>query len=466
MTKRRSPPPKRPAHRARAQNAIAREESGQATQYDFGTNQVPATAWMSPLVQDKICTQLYLTDWAARKIVSIPVDDMLRHGWLITGVSDEQRAKLEAANERLGMLKALRQAMRLERLVGGSVIYLGASDGQEDAARPLDESALSAGSLKFLNVLPRGRVNRVNWATDPLSPDYGRPLSYTVNGHDVHRSRFVIFDGDPLTSMPETSILPVGMDRGDGFGYSVLLSVYDDLTRATGSRQGAYQLLQRASVFLATMDIDSLDGTNQGDVALQKMRNIVNQINLYRGAVLHKDPGDPSSPLSVVAAQFGSVPELVMTFLQVLSAASDIPATRFIGQAPGGLNATGESDLENYYGRIEAEQKQRLAPLLLRLQRMVAVSELGSVPDGLGIEFEPLWSLSATEEADVESKEVATLLSLYDSALVTDAEMIAELNSREIFSVPLSGEDAGREPDPIADPAPLADTLGALNGQA
>lgn len=93
-----------------------------------------------------------------------------------------------------------------------------------------------------------------------------------------------------------------------------------------------------ASVLLVrTSNLMALEATDSP--ALAKLEEICKQISLYRGAVID----NPNADVQQHAASFGSVPELVMSFAQLLSAASDIPATRFLGQAPGGLNAPGKA---------------------------------------------------------------------------------------------------------------------------
>ena len=37
---------------------------------------------------------------------------------------------------------------------------------------------------------------------------------------------------------------------------------------------------------------------------------------------------------------FGGLPEMVRTFLQVAAGAADIPVTRFLGQSPAGMSAS------------------------------------------------------------------------------------------------------------------------------
>ena len=44
-------------------------------------------------------------------------------------------------------------------------------------------------------------------------------------------------------------------------------------------------------------------------------------------------------------ASFNTLPEILMAFFQLVSGAADIPATRFLGQSPGGMNSTGESGM-------------------------------------------------------------------------------------------------------------------------
>lgn len=453
-----------PRNQRRVRNAIDRQQSGMGTKHDFNVGQIPAFPWVSPLAQDQFATQLYYTDWCAKKIVQIPVDDMLRDGWRVTGCSDEEKTLIEAENERLRLAEVVREAMRLERLVGGAAIFLGAADGEKDSKLPLNVEALNVkGSMKFLNTMPRSRVSHVTWNTDPTQPGYGRPETFLINGHTINHTRLVLFRGDPLLPIPDYSITPIGLVRGDGFGTSVLLTVWQDLERATGSRQAAYQMVQRASIFLAEMDLQDMEGNSQGDAAVQAMRDLVNQINVFRGAVLDRQPGATGPAVSTIATQFGSVPELVMSFLQVLSAASDIPATRFLGQAPGGLNATGESDLENYYGRLQSDRTKHLVPKLLPLQRLVATSALGYVPQALGIEFDPLWELSESEEADVRKKDIDNVMALWDAGFMNDEQAIQELNAREVTSVELTKV----EPQPLPavnDPnaPPLDQTLPQL----
>lgn len=462
---------KTPASRpksARVTNNVGRF-SGLGTEYDYSQFQAPASVPLTPFQQDKYCVDLYYTDWAAKKIVSLPVEDMLRDGWQYEGLTDDQASLLITLQDSMSVLEQIKQAMRLERLVGGCIIFMGITDGQDDPSKAVNYEALQKGCLKFLNVIPRTRVTNTTLDYDPLSPTYGRPITYWVNGIQVHESRLLMFRGDPLLQVPDSTIMPSQWTRNDGFGVSVLMPLLDDLTRATGSRQAAYQLVQRASVFLYQSDTLDLTATTQGQAAFAKMQNIINQINLFRGAVIDRQPGQ-ADPITTISPSFGSVPELVMTFLQVLAAAGDIPGSRFFSQAPGGLNAgDGGTSLENYYGGLESKQQQDLRPKLMKLLKVMGPSALGDQYSAVKIDvvFKPLWSLSETEQATIRAQDTTNIMAIFAANLLSDFEALEELRLRDVLIVEKDAEelDEASAPETITDPlADLSKTIAELGG--
>ena len=78
-----------------------------------------------------------------------------------------------------------------------------------------------------------------------------------------------------------------------------------------------------------------------------------------------------------VTASFGGLTRHSVGLLQVVSGAVDIPATRFLGMSPAGLNATGESDIR-YYDKIKADQENKLQPALAILDEVIIRSTFGT----------------------------------------------------------------------------------------
>lgn len=379
---------------------------------------------------DHQASRLYFTDWQAKKIINIPVDDMLRNGWSYDGLTDEQNEKLTGLDKVLDIGNVFRRAMIIERLMGGAAILMGIKSDEDRPEIPLDGESVKEGDLTFLNVIPRRRIHLQRLNNNVFSPDFGKPEAYTVDGKVVHESRLIVFDGRPLTYVGDDYLMPSRASYQIGFGQSELLDILDDLSRSTATRQAAFQLVNRASTIIGRMDFSSLAGTEGGEEVINGLKEIMNQLNIYNFALVDGGASGDEGSIDQLSASFGSVPELLMSFLQVLSAAKDIPATRFLGQAPGGLNATGEGDLENYYGRIESDRGLILKPNLEKLIKITSASAGVPVPK---ITFDPLWTESNVDKSQVRAADSTSLSALVTSGVISESEAFEQAKEMEII---------------------------------
>ena len=438
-------------NRARAMNSMT-SPSGAGGCGDRGNDYKPATA-KSPMELDRIYTDLYNGSWACKKGVDIPVDDMLREAFIYKGLDEQQTKEFETFQDSIGLVNVLGQALRLERLYGGSAILMGVAGNDDKAKEPLDTSTIDTGDLKFLNVIPRSRITATGFSNNPLDANFGKPETFTIQGVEIHRSRLLIFDGNPIAPNNIASST-VSRRRNDGFGDSVVEGLLDDLTYATGTRQAAFQLINQASVWLLEVDMLALGETKGGNKELDALERMSEQISLYRAAMI--DNGGDSragSALSSVSPSFGSVPELVMTFMQILSAGWDIPATRYLSQAPGGLNATGGADLENYYNGIGSKQRLRLKPQIMKFMSAALPSIFGrdavNIVD-VDVEFKPLWNLSEVEESTVRTNDSNSLVGMVTAGIISTTEAESEARERGILIAKKEPEfldDDGAAPD-------------------
>ena len=396
------------------------EGAGANTLQDRGA--IQSTSWFSlnPYFNNNYYyrwqkyTQLYYTSWEARKIVEIPVDDAFRIKPKLVGVTDEQKMALMNAMDKIGGWEKMRRAAVQERMLGGCALYIGVASETDDPSKPIDLNSVEKGDLKFLNVVSINQITNPEYDTDPFSPGYDKPKYYEINGIKTHVSRLIIFDGDPLFNYSSQRLMQNFRINPQGFGESVLAPLWDSIIRCIGTQQAAYQLAQKASITMVRSDnLLSLEGTKRGEEANRQLQEMAEQISIYRAAIL-KGKG---VEVQETGAQFGSVPELMMSFIQILSAGSDVPASRFIGQAPGGLNATGEGDLENYYNNIASYQETCLDPKYEKLFDILGPSVLGNdvwkqVKPDFELEFESLWNLDGQEKATVDETYARILTTL------------------------------------------------------
>ena len=113
-----------------------------------------------------------------------------------------------------------------------------------------------------------------------------------------------------------------------------------------------------------------------------------------------------------------------------MAGAAEIPATKLFGRSPQGMNATGESDLRNYYDMIASLQERQLRPALEKLLPVMAVSCWGYVPEDLEFVFEPVMTTSPAERAELVQKLSSDVIEAFRAGLLTREEALAELKSR------------------------------------
>ncbi len=383
-------------------------------------------------------THLYETSWEARKIIRIPIEDALRKKWTTEGIPEEMTSKIEQRLQELQFVRVLSRSMMLERLLGGCLTFMGIEGVKDEPAKPYNPK--QGEKLRFLNAIPVSRISRATWDTDPLSENYMRPRQYLINGIMIDVSRCLVWDGDPLFD-PSDFYLTNYRANPAGFGPSKLATLWDDIVKAVGTRQAAYQLIKtNNAIIMAIKDLQDLAGTDPGKKQLQVLKQVANQLSLYKAAIVDGEKVD----IQQSSASFGSVPELIITFIQILSAASDIPATRFLGQAPGGLHATGDSDLENYYNMLDSLQTQRIEPQLRRIYDVIGYEIFPSwakVREDLEFSFPPLWNETALEESTRHTNEIDNVTKLLDLGLLGNEKALEELNSRGVLSIELHEDD-------------------------
>lgn len=353
----------------------------------------------------------YRGDWIARKVIDVPPFDMTRE-WRRWHAAPEQIAAIEAEEARLGVQRKVARALRLARLYGGAALVLGAGDG--DPGQPLPP--LGRGALRYLHVMHRWEIAPGEIDRDVLSPGFGEPGWYQVasagqRGVRLHPSRVVRLPGAELPDGTGT----------DGWGDSVLQAVMDAIRHAGLAAQGVATLIHEAKLDVIRVPrlTQSLAQADYAKRLVERFTLANTMKGLVNALVIDKEEEWDRKQLS-----FAQLPEIMQQYLQIAAGAADIPATRLLGQAPAGLNATGESDIRNYYDRIAAEQRVTLGPALRRLDEALILSALGTRPPEIYSEWAPLWQLGAGEAAAI-GKTKAETSALYAASRLIPPEVLA-----------------------------------------
>lgn len=168
------------------------------------------------------------------------------------------------------------------------------------------------------------------------------------------------------------------------------------------------------------------------------------------------------------------VKDVIDTTCNMLSAVTNIPQTILFGRSPAGMNATGDSDLENYYNMVENIQKQNMKANARTVIDLILKQGLieGKIPEipKYKMKFAALWSLSDTEQADIAQKKAATeqtkaqTAQVYiDSGVLDPSEVRSSLATEGEFDIEeVITEDDLNLPEDTFSPTEMSGTLMGL----
>jgi phage-related protein (TIGR01555 family) len=351
------------------------------------------TFYARTILSDEQLIAAYSTSWLPRKIVDIPALDACRK-WRDWQAKKPQIEAIEEEERRLNIKGKILEAAKKGRLFGGAAVYIGTGDS--DPMQPLEVERIGKGGIRYLNVMTRRQLAAGEIDRNPESEWYGRPASYRLSGANglqmgIHPSRLVLFTGampadDEITGNPY-----------QGWGDSVLQSTLDAIKNADSTAGNIASLIFEAKVDVVKVPNFSANiGNSAYEDAVLRRYSLANTIKGINGTLIL----DAEEEYDSKSAQLAGLTDVLMAFMQIVSGAADIPVTRLLGQSPAGMNATGESDMNNYHDRIQSMQELEMQPAMRRLDECIERSA-GVVDPDVYYRWAPLKQMSEKERADI-----------------------------------------------------------------
>ena len=133
------------------------------------------------------------------------------------------------------------------------------------------------------------------------------------------------------------------------------------------------------------------------------------------------------------------------------------------------MNATGASDLQNYYDYIDGLRESKLRPVLERLLPIMCMSVLGDIPEDIDVSFPPLWTPTAMELAQIAGTKAQAIMGAFGANLLTQGQAQKELkklaDETGMFDA-IEDEDIEKNMDKtFQEVTAMADPLAGLMGE-
>lgn len=370
---------------------------------------------------------LYHASPLAARICDLIADDMTREGIKLKGPSPEVITGVHQKFESLNAWSVIADGIRWSRLQGSALVFIGAVDGQTDLSQPLNLDAIE--SVEYLEVFDchelqiktrDSRGEPVTYAkvmyADP-SVDAARRVKSPQVGEPIHASRFIRFDGTKTSRRRKR-------DRNNGWADSVFVRLFNTIRGYESSWVSAEALLQDfAQAVIKIQGLAELMATEGEDKVLARLEMIDTGRSSLRAMILDAENEDfdrKPTPMS-------GLPEVLDRFLSRVAGAAEMPITLLFGTSPGGLNATGDSDVRFFYDTVKRKQRRELTQPLEYLLQIIFRSKdgpsNGTEPDTWSFAFNPLWQLSDTETAALRKTVAETDQIYFNSGIVRESEI-------------------------------------------
>lgn len=366
----------------------------------------------------------YRTNWLAGVAVDAIAEDMTKQGINLHGLDDAETMQTFLVNS--GCWSALTDAIRWSRLYGGAIAYINI-EGQ-DPSSPLLIDRIPKGSFAGLMIFDRHQIQPNLSDIIQSGPSAGLPASYTVIQNDnlgiqsmiVHHTRVIRFIGNRLPARQAA--------MESTWGASVLEKFIDRLISFENANAGAAQLIQKAH--LRVVKINKMREVfaqgGQAEANLIKSFEHMRLMQSIEGLTLL----DKNDDFQTSSYSFSGLSDVMLHLLEQISGALGIPLVRLMGQSPAGLNATGQSDLQNYSNTIHQKQENDLREGISRLIAVVHRSLFGiAIPDSASFDFIPLHSMSVTEKVAVSKTVTDTVIAAHGEGLISTGAAVKELKS-------------------------------------
>jgi uncharacterized protein len=366
-------------------------------------------ATSGPLSEGAI-ERLYTTDWMTGIIVDAPADDATRK-WRVWKGSSAQVTAIDAAEKALGLRQKVNAAIKKARAFGGAAIVIGTMR-DDDVSEPLDPMSIGRGDLAFVHVLSRWEISTGPLERDPLSPHYLEPQWYVIGSSQaegaqrIHPSRVIRIRG----------ILPL-IESYDqwGWGHSIVQRTAQAVRNAQSALDNGAALIAEAKIDVVQIPELSNRATSPAFQAAMMSRFGLVRQNKQTNSMLILDSNETYTQKQT---RFTGVEHIIQTYLQATAAAAGIPVTKFLGRSPAGMNATGKSDLENYYTMV-GDIQQDLGAEMARLDALLFRHATGRTPR-VDYDWVPLWEASDEERAAVNLQRAQTMQVWRGTGLVPD----------------------------------------------
>jgi phage-related protein (TIGR01555 family) len=372
-------------------------------------------------------TALYRENWIAGSIVDAVPDDMTRAWRRLTDheIPPDAVKEWETLEDELKLRYYFNFAHKMARLYGGAVLVLDLKD-TGDPETPLDWRLLKKGCIRHMKVIDLTRIMPgPQIVTNPLDPRYGQPQIYRFaeSGIAIHNSRIIRFDGTEI---------PFHEYRRNGYWHDTVLNrTYEPLVNTDVLTKSILTLVDEYNIDVHKIKglMDYLQNPEMTKVLIKRMQ-LTKQLKATTNMMII----DSEDEVTVQSKQLQGLPSILDRYLVMVTASSDVPAGRILGDSASAFSITHQGmDMKNYYDTIQSKQVIDFNPKLKFIDAIMAIHLGWNDKYNLTFEWNSIFQKTPEEEAKAERAR-GDVYSLYlNNGVLQKSQVAKDLQNNPYF---------------------------------
>ena len=244
-----------------------------------------------------------------------------------------------------------------------------------------------------------------------MADDYYKPTKWVVNGITIDASRLLVCSENepPLLLKPAYNFLGIPQAQ----------ILWDYVLHFNECRTATQRLLSKIALLVVKTDIDAVfeseNGLQNFDIRMKVLEKYRNNDSVY---VCDKESEDVNNIQSTITG----CTDIVRQSLELIACINRTPAVKLLGISPSGFNATGESDVKNYYDYISSKQ-ELYRDVINECINCIQLAEFGYIDESVNFDFVNLNDENEGVKITNFVNKVNALGSMLDRQIVTANEV-------------------------------------------
>ncbi|HDL8245726.1 TPA: DUF1073 domain-containing protein, partial [Yersinia enterocolitica] len=140
---------------------------------------------------------------------------------------------------------------------------------------------------------------------------------------------------------------------------------------------------------------------------------------------------DTTEELTHQQTSLSELSNILSNYQEQLCIPSRTTNLKMFGNAPAGLNASGDAEIETWHETISGSQELDYRRAIENIFKIIQLSEFGELKPDIYFEFKPLDEISDDDRANTNKTRVDTVVAAADSMLINSEEARDALKSIE-----------------------------------